>query len=112
MIVGMDRLFSAPISGQHFVCAARDHFVRVHVGRSSGTRLEDIQNELAVQPAFGHLMCGIANRRGYPGGNSPSSAFTTAADSFTRPSALINGLPKVLPLTGKFSTARCVWAPK
>ena len=37
--------------------------------------------------------------------------FATAAAHFTRPMAWISSTGRVRPEMGKFSTARCVWAP-
>jgi hypothetical protein len=62
VIVGVDRLFSPPFSGKHFVCAAGDHLVRVHVGRSPRSSLENVKNKIAVENALDHLTGGGANR--------------------------------------------------
>ena len=43
--------------------------------------------------------------------SSPRSAFTSAALALISPSALIKARGMGRPLTGKFSIARCVWAP-
>src|SRR5437773_2269609 len=44
-------------------------------------------------------------------GSCPDWLFTFAAHALINPSARMNARGKRRPLMGKFSTARCVWAP-
>src|SRR5438094_9050621 len=55
VIVRMDGLRAA-LTSKDFARPVRDDLVGVHVRRSSGTRLKDIDNEMLVETTFRHFL--------------------------------------------------------
>src|SRR5258705_12966357 len=50
-----------PSSTEQFGRAMSDHLVGVHVRGRAGAGLENVHQELAVERAVGHLLCGTLN---------------------------------------------------
>src|SRR2546422_10855281 len=63
VIVRMDGLRSA-LTSKDFARPVRDHLVGVHVRRSPGTGLKDIDNEVLVELALHHLSSGTLDGLG------------------------------------------------
>ena len=57
MVIGMHRRLAAARSSQHFVGAASDYFVDVHVGLSAAPGLPDGERKLVVMLASNHFGC-------------------------------------------------------
>src|SRR5262249_43839237 len=62
MIIRMNRFPGPDNATQNLNRSIGYDFVRIHVGRSTGTRLEDIQNELFVELAICNFSRGPNNR--------------------------------------------------
>src|SRR5262249_54134854 len=60
MVVRVNRFVATP-AAKEFDCAVRDHFVGIHVRRSSRASLENIDHELAVQTAVNHFLRSLLN---------------------------------------------------
>ena len=55
VIIGVHRLLPAAFAGGNFICAAGDHLIGVHVRRSAGAGLKNIDYELRIEPALDDL---------------------------------------------------------
>ena len=87
-----------------------EHLVHVHVGAGAGAGLEDVDRELVVVLPRDDLVGPLADRVACSLLMMSSSALILAADFFTRAMATMWAGSRVVPLIGKFSTARWVWA--
>ena len=88
----------------------RDHLVGVHVGAGARAGLEDVDRELVVVLGRRRPRGGGRDRVGASSASTPSRPFAAAAAALTWPSAWISARLEGVPLIGKFSTARWVWA--
>ncbi len=60
VVVGMDRLFfRESIAANDFDRAVGDDFIGVHIARSAGAGLENIERELAIEFAFDNFAAGL-----------------------------------------------------
>ncbi len=64
VVVGVNRFLAAAIAGQHFVGAAGDHLIDVHVRLRARPGLPDDEGELAVEIAARDFSCGLLDRFG------------------------------------------------
>ncbi len=55
MVVGVNRLLAAALAGQHFIGAAGDHLIGVHVRLSARAGLPDHQRKLAIEIPAGYF---------------------------------------------------------
>ena len=65
VIVGVDGFLAAALAGGDFVGAAGDHLVGVHVGRGSGSGLEDVDDELVIEFAIDHFLRGLVDQASF-----------------------------------------------
>src|SRR5512139_2915690 len=56
VVVWMDRPIDPSFASQNFIGPVGDHFIRIHVGGSSGASLKDVDWKLFVPPSFHHLL--------------------------------------------------------
>ena len=87
-----------------------EHLVHVHVGAGARAGLEDVDRELVVVLAADDLVGGAADRLGHVLVDDAELGVDAAAAAFTRASARRARPRGVVPLIGKFSTARWVCA--
>jgi hypothetical protein len=62
----VDGLLGAELSTEDLYGAVGDHLVRVHVGRGTTPRLEDVEDELVVEPPVHDLFGGLDDGVLYP----------------------------------------------
>ena len=106
MVVGVDRA-AEPLRRQ-----VGQHLVGVHVGAGARTGLEHVDGEVARPSARRPPRRRRRRwRRPCPASMTPSRALACAAAPLMRASAAISEASRGTPEIGKFSTARCVWAP-
>ena len=74
VVVGMDGRLRVLLPGEEFVGPLGDDLVGVHVARCARTGLEDIDDELTVEPAFHDLVGGAEDGVGILVGQQPELA--------------------------------------
>ena len=90
---------------------AGEHLVHVHVGAGARAGLEDVDREVVEVLARGDAAGGRPrSRRPAPRSTTPSRPLVRAAACLTSASARTSRGSSGVPLIGKFSTARWVWA--
>ena len=111
-VVGVDRGLPSSARPEGLVGRAGDHLIGVHVGTGAAAGLEDVERKVRVVGTSFHRPGRRAGWRLRPRARAgPSARLAAAAAPLIIPSARMNVRGNLRPLTGKFCTARCVWAP-
>ena len=61
IIIGMNRIFRSDNTPEDLNRTIRDHLVGIHIGRSPGPCLKDVEHELLVKTAVYDFLCRLNN---------------------------------------------------